>query len=916
MNRFLKALICSCLIITPYILISSVIYHISAASIYYVTSSGNDTNDCVSPTTTCATINGAIAKAAPGDAILVSAETFTGTGGATVLVDKDISLSGGWDQLFSNRTGRTVVDGQTTRHVLEIADTTNVTIEYFIFQNGYSNLAAGGIWNLGILTIDHCIVENNQGTDSSGGGITSTGTLTIQWSTVQNNSGTAIYNDDYAGPLTILNSTINNNTNGPGVRVTHQNASIVNSTISGNNNGGWYDDGGGIYFGGNGDQTLYLNNVTITGNRATFAGGGIHMVDGYGGHLLMANSIVSGNIANIGSDCYGSITSQGYNIIGDTFNCTFTSTTGDQLDVDPKLGLLQDNGGPTLTHWIYADSTAIDGGNPVGCVDHLGNPIMTDQRGYTRPLDGNSDGNNICDIGVYEADPENLPPPYPGSLWYVTPYGDDANDCLHPATPCNTINGAIGKAISGDTVYVSTGVYSEPVGNEVVLINMSLSISGGWNPEFTEQTDYSTIDGQNTRRGITINDGISVQIDRVYVQYGLSLEGDGGGIYTGYLTKLTINDSVIYANRAGNNDPINPSQRNGGGIGMSTWGRMTINNSLIIGNLASSMGGGIYCGQSTITLNDSFISNNSAGMGGGIAGFNGGQIELNHSMVNNNISGNEGGGIDSFGPHLILSNSTVMENIAGSAGGGISGTSMSIENSSISGNTGSTGGGIYSWYDVEIRNSTILLNTAFDDGGGMYSGGNLTLINTTIAYNKADAPNIDEAKGGGIFRAGGYIQASNVTIARNIAEGSGGGISNQSAPVTLRNSLLAENQAATSPDCSGIILTGGYNLIGNTSSCTFVPAAGDLTNIDPLLAYLYGVPSAITLWADSPAIDGGNPINCADQLGNPITIDQIGTVRPLDGDSDGNFICDIGAFEYDPALPPHWYWIYLPVTNR
>ena len=175
-------------------------------------------------------------------------------------------------------------------------------------------------------------------------------------------------------------------------------------------------------------------------------------------------------------------------------------------------------------------------------------------------------------------------------------------------------------------------------------------------------------------------------------------------------------------------------------------------------------------------------------------------------------------------------------------------------------------------------------------------------------------PYSDEADGGGIFRAGGYIQASNVTIARNVAEDSGGGIANQSAPVTLRNTLLAENQAAIGPDCTGTISTAGYNLIGDTSGCSFIPVAGDLTNADPRIALQYGWPGTLALWVDSPAIDGGNPSGCTDQQGNPITVDQIGTIRPLDGDGDSNIICDVGAYEYDPAHPPHW--TFLPLITR
>jgi hypothetical protein len=87
--------------------------------------------------------------------------------------------------------------------------------------------------------------------------------------------------------------------------------------------------------------------------------------------------------------------------------------------------------------------------------------------------------------------------------WYVAPGGDDGDDCLSPATPCATINGAIAKAIYGDTVLVATGTYTG-TGNEVVLLNNNVTLSGGWDDTFTTQSGTSTIDGEDARRGIFV----------------------------------------------------------------------------------------------------------------------------------------------------------------------------------------------------------------------------------------------------------------------------------------------------------------------------------------------------------------------------------------------------------------------------
>ena len=53
------------------------------------------------------------------------------------------------------------------------------------------------------------------------------------------------------------------------------------------------------------------------------------------------------------------------------------------MNIDPKLGALQDNGGSTYTHALTTDSPAIDAGNPAGCIGSDG-LLATDQRGALR----------------------------------------------------------------------------------------------------------------------------------------------------------------------------------------------------------------------------------------------------------------------------------------------------------------------------------------------------------------------------------------------------------------------------------------------------------------------------------------------------------------------------------------------------
>jgi hypothetical protein len=96
-----------------------------------------------------------------------------------------------------------------------------------------------------------------------------------------------------------------------------------------------------------------------------------------------------------GEDCCGPITSIGYNLDSDG-TCDLTSGGDKSNNHDAKLGPLQDNGGPTLTHALLFGSPAIDAGDPNGCTDPSGNLLTTDQRGFPRPYNGQ------CDMGAYE----------------------------------------------------------------------------------------------------------------------------------------------------------------------------------------------------------------------------------------------------------------------------------------------------------------------------------------------------------------------------------------------------------------------------------------------------------------------------------------------------------------------------------
>ena len=284
----------------------------------------------------------------------------------------------------------------------------------------------GGIFShSGALTLTNVVVTNNaagntnegNGAGGSGGGVfnnvPSVGSLTE--CTVSGNSsgdGTGFNGQsgfgggvETDGPMTITRSTISGNTShGPGggfISRTQGNVSIINSTISGNSagfGGGIFNDIGGF---------TNLTNSTITNNLPQGIFGG--------NNVSVRNTIIAGN--GSGSDISsGALTSLGNNLIGNATGAGFTNgVNGDKVGtaaspLNPQLGPLANNGGPTQTHALLSSSLALDAGNNCvvdnTCSPALGVSLTTDQRGngFSRAADsGDAGTTQTVDIGAFEA---------------------------------------------------------------------------------------------------------------------------------------------------------------------------------------------------------------------------------------------------------------------------------------------------------------------------------------------------------------------------------------------------------------------------------------------------------------------------------------------------------------------------------
>lgn len=315
--------------------------------------------------------------------------------------------------------------------------------------------------------------------------------------------------------------------------------------------------------------------------------------------------------------------------------------------------------------------------------------------------------------------------------------------------------------------------------------------------------------------------------------------------------------------------------------------------------------------------------------GGGIK--NGGNLELINVTVNYNESGCGGGGIESSGV-LTITNSVINNNLTGNCfpgvgGGGVSAGVAIIENSYISNNiSNGGGGGIHGWDRITLNNSTIYSNTAYGGAGisiGESSaimtithsaisdnnaigvngyGGGLSNIGTVTVWNSTISSNSSQNNGGGIgtneYNAGSTLNLNNVTITDNIVQyGNGGGIYNPIGTINFGNTILAGNTdiGGEAPDCSGTLVSHGYNLIRSLSGCAIVgDTTGNQVNIDPILGFLKdngGNTFTHALLDGSPAIDSGNPDVPGSSSQTCLTTDQRGISRPQ------GTRCDIGAYE-------------------
>tara|TARA_R110002095_G_scaffold152237_4_gene132172 strand:- start:156276 stop:173423 length:17148 start_codon:yes stop_codon:yes gene_type:complete len=362
--------------------------------------------------------------------------------------------------IFGQGSGSTIIDANGIDRIFHSGSGVSLTLSNMQLINGDAD-NGGALLSQGTTTLNQLIFKDNSA-DFLGGAIASGGQLDISDSQFLNNStagpaggGGAIYQFEDTATVTrstftdntsvdgragavyvatdatfiVTQSLFNNNTSGSrgGAIYNEGSTTSTNTTYSGNHAG---TRGGAIFNAG----TLIVRNNTITLNTADTAGGGISNDSGPISSppmVTLVNTIVAGNSGSGSNDDLGGA----YNTDGQSFNNLIGNIgaatgfvdggigniVGSLISpVDPKLGILLDNGGPTKTHLLLYGSQAIDAGRNDSVTS------LVDQRGLTRIADGNMDAMATVDIGAVEL-PVQPPAPLFGTGGDASVAEDETN---------------------------------------------------------------------------------------------------------------------------------------------------------------------------------------------------------------------------------------------------------------------------------------------------------------------------------------------------------------------------------------------------------------------------------------------------------------------------------------------------------
>jgi hypothetical protein len=404
--------------------------------------------DCAMPSNTDCTLRQAItdANANPGADTIVFRSGLTGSIeliAAPQLITEALAVQGPGSSQIALDGGASYPTSRTFN--IDLATSYDpVSISGLTLSNGFTSGSGGALYNRDAdLTISNAVVTGSRAFDAGGGIASAYGDVTVTNSTI---SGNVAFESGYVpqtsagggiwiseADLTVDRSTVEGNgAVGGGGGIYSAGAegavTITNATITGNASfsyavtGAGQGGGGGVSVAGSGPgDTLTVIGSTVTNNTAAIGGGlNAHLS---ANNAVVQNSIVTGNTAtgdadtsDLHEDYAGFYFDTAFSLIGRPAAYVHESVPGSNLfAVNPQLGGLANNGGPTQTQLPAHTSPVIDKGMASG--------LNTDQRGLTRPIEiasipnSTAAGADGADMGAVEVQsiPAQAPAPAPAT---------------------------------------------------------------------------------------------------------------------------------------------------------------------------------------------------------------------------------------------------------------------------------------------------------------------------------------------------------------------------------------------------------------------------------------------------------------------------------------------------------------------
>ncbi len=729
--------------------------------------------------------------------------------------------------------------------------------------------------------------------------------LTITGNAAQNDGGGLFLNDSQSA---LIGCTIAGNSamrDGGGLYALNSNPTLTGTTVDENTS---TEKGAGLYI--DSESSVVLTGATITRNAATGNGGGLF---NQSSGTKVRSTILSGNADAGGTDASAQLHNNGgatptvrYSMLrgsggsGAAWDANLGTDGGGNLDVNPELGGLADNGGATETRLPTRLSLLIDAGS---CFSQ-----SQDQRGLLRPYNANDsnfpNADDGCDIGAVELQM--------GEVSNLVVYVDAGAMGLGNGTSWEdaftSLQDARAEALAGEAIWVAAGTYYPDEGavqtdndrTASFRLKNGVAIYGGF------AGDETMLEARDVVANETI---LSGDIDQ-----GSGNDGNSNHVVdgTGRDPSAILDGFTIRAGNASRSFGDPHSLARGGGVYINT-GSPTLRNNTIENNRAYDSvvslefflgtGGGVYIGSGSPELTGNTIRNNTSSYGGGGVMIVTGSPTLRQNRITQNNSDSRGGGIYNDSGSPVITENRIANNTGVEGGGIYSGQGIPVvTNNTITDNRArGSGGGLYIYHRATLIGNTITNNVAnFGNGGGLYLVGNVTLISNTITGNRAPGIEAVDAFGGGIYNLNSNTQIRGTILWGN--EDKNGGID---------ASAQLHNQSATPKISYSIVQGSGGSGAGWDASLG--EDQGNNLDADPMLGPLQdnGGPTLTQLPTSpfSPTVDA-IPVDAADKTsalgcGTDSITDQRGLPRPADGNGDGIAACDIGATEgQSPDLLP------------